>query len=364
MARGLSRHDGCRTARGTHVLPGTTPRLQPRAPAASPLTRDLNRSDSRPSRIESSLSVVRARIVGTGGDRHRDADQVDEEPVEMGRPHQTVPPHALTASAGTRVSLRRSNCPRERAFRCSRRAHRPDPRRDQAGLAVCAGLRRSSAAGLRVAGCSTSAMTRLDMNRAVRTGAPDRVTSLTSTSPRRVAISTRRPARLAITSYVRDPVPASTTISIRSPFTPPQCARRARIATVLRARKRLRAGHSGTIRAEGPSASFTRAAASDCGESGRSPQDDCPRHVCCPSRRGAIGGIDQAQVRARSGEEFGAEDDAKARHARDDFGVAVGRYRFSIIVSVAAISVSFYRHRRCHPGRPHSGRFPHAQRAS
>ena len=121
------------------------------------------------------------------------------------------------------------------------RPRRPAPRRDQAGLAVRTGPRCSSAAGARVAGCSTSAMTRLDMNRAVRTGAPDRVTSLTSTRPRRVAISTRRPARVAVTSNVRESVPASITISTRSPFTPPQCARRARIASVLRARNRLRA---------------------------------------------------------------------------------------------------------------------------
>ncbi|MFD0468356.1 hypothetical protein ACFQ0B_08590 [Nonomuraea thailandensis] len=41
---------------------------------------------------------------------------------------------------------------------------------------------------------------RLDMKRAVRTGVPVRVTSLTSTSPRRVATSTRRPARVALIS--------------------------------------------------------------------------------------------------------------------------------------------------------------------
>ncbi len=82
MARRPSRRAGCRTTRGTHALPGTTPRLRPRAPAASPLTRELNRSDSRPSRIESSLSVVRARIVAPAGDRHRDADHVAESTDE------------------------------------------------------------------------------------------------------------------------------------------------------------------------------------------------------------------------------------------------------------------------------------------
>lgn len=41
---------------------------------------------------------------------------------------------------------------------------------------------------------------RLDMNLAVRTGVPERVTSLTSTSPRLVVTSTRRPARVALIS--------------------------------------------------------------------------------------------------------------------------------------------------------------------
>ena len=50
------------------------------------------------------------------------------------------------------------------------------------------------------AGCSTRATTRLAMNRAVRTAVPVLVTSLTSTTPRRLVISTRRPARVAATS--------------------------------------------------------------------------------------------------------------------------------------------------------------------
>ena len=50
------------------------------------------------------------------------------------------------------------------------------------------------------AGCSTSASTRLAMNRAVRTGVPLRVTSVTSTTPRLVEISTRRPLRVATMS--------------------------------------------------------------------------------------------------------------------------------------------------------------------
>jgi hypothetical protein len=58
----------------------------------------------------------------------------------------------------------------------------------------------------------------LAMNLAVRTGSPVRVTSTTSTMPRPVVISTRRPARVATMSYVRDPSSAATTISTRSPF--------------------------------------------------------------------------------------------------------------------------------------------------
>jgi hypothetical protein len=45
-----------------------------------------------------------------------------------------------------------------------------------------------------------------------------RVTSLTSTTPRRVVISTRRPALVATTSYVLVASPASITISTLSPF--------------------------------------------------------------------------------------------------------------------------------------------------
>src|SRR4051794_38605072 len=57
------------------------------------------------------------------------------------------------------------------------------------------------------------------MNRAVLTGWPLRVTSVTSTTPRALTISTRRPAREASISYVRDPSSADTTISTRSPLT-------------------------------------------------------------------------------------------------------------------------------------------------
>ena len=52
------------------------------------------------------------------------------------------------------------------------------------------------------AGCSTSATSRLAMKRPVRTGVPLRVTSLTSTTPRAVVTSTRRPARVATISNV------------------------------------------------------------------------------------------------------------------------------------------------------------------
>jgi hypothetical protein len=50
------------------------------------------------------------------------------------------------------------------------------------------------------AGCSTSARIRFAMKRAVLTGVPPRVTSVTSTIPRPVLISTRRPLRVATTS--------------------------------------------------------------------------------------------------------------------------------------------------------------------
>ncbi len=58
------------------------------------------------------------------------------------------------------------------------------------------GGRRSSSSD----GCSTTAITRACMNRAVRTTSPVRVTSVTSTIPRPVVVSTRRPARVAAIS--------------------------------------------------------------------------------------------------------------------------------------------------------------------
>ena len=70
------------------------------------------------------------------------------------------------------------------------------------------------------AGCSTMATTREAMKRADLTGVPVRVTSLTSTLPRDVATSTRRPAFVASTSYLNTPLPESTTISTRSPLMP------------------------------------------------------------------------------------------------------------------------------------------------
>jgi hypothetical protein len=48
-------------------------------------------------------------------------------------------------------------------------------------------------------GYSTRATTRVAMKRAVRTGVPVLVTSLTSMTPRRLTISTRRPALVAVT---------------------------------------------------------------------------------------------------------------------------------------------------------------------
>ena len=56
------------------------------------------------------------------------------------------------------------------------------------------------------------------MNRPVRTGVPPRVTSVTSTTPRDVVTSIRRPARDATISNVCVPCPVSTTASTRSPF--------------------------------------------------------------------------------------------------------------------------------------------------
>ena len=56
---------------------------------------------------------------------------------------------------------------------------------------------RSGAGSASVAGCSTMAITRLAMKRAVRTTCPVRVTSATSTMPRPVKVSRRRPARRA-----------------------------------------------------------------------------------------------------------------------------------------------------------------------
>ncbi len=69
------------------------------------------------------------------------------------------------------------------------------------------------------AGCSTTAKTRPAMNRAVRTTVPPRVSSDTSTRPRPVRTSTRRPARVATTSYMREAPPVSMRISTLSPFT-------------------------------------------------------------------------------------------------------------------------------------------------
>ena len=62
-------------------------------------------------------------------------------------------------------------------------------------------------AGSSSVGCSTSATTRADMKRPVRTALPPRVTSETSTTPRPVDTSTRRPARVASISIGLDAVP-------------------------------------------------------------------------------------------------------------------------------------------------------------
>lgn len=56
------------------------------------------------------------------------------------------------------------------------------------------------------------------MNRPVLTGVPPRVTSVTSTTPRDVVTSIRRPARVASMMNRSTPCPVSTTASTRSPF--------------------------------------------------------------------------------------------------------------------------------------------------
>jgi hypothetical protein len=58
---------------------------------------------------------------------------------------------------------------------------------------------------------------------------PVRVTSTTSTTPRLMLTSTRLPALVAVTSYVRVVSPASTTISTRSPFMAASARRRTTI---------------------------------------------------------------------------------------------------------------------------------------
>ena len=91
-----------------------------------------------------------------------------------------------------------SSCSNRALRRCSRPATGPD------------------------AGCSTIAITRAAMKRPTRTGCPVRVSSATSTTPRAVVTSTRRPARVAEISKVRAlPVPASTITSTMSPIIRP-----------------------------------------------------------------------------------------------------------------------------------------------
>jgi len=58
------------------------------------------------------------------------------------------------------------------------------------------------------------------MNRPVRTVWPERVTSRTSTTPRDVTTSIRRPFFEAVISNVWTPWPVSTIASTRSPFIP------------------------------------------------------------------------------------------------------------------------------------------------
>jgi hypothetical protein len=160
-----------------------------------------------------------------------------------------MPPHprsmdgALAKNPALRLAHCLANDRRPRVHRASRASPGSSVREgDQHDLHTAAraqsgglrpmppGVRRTTHAGrgsstargwsgaCRGAGCSTSASTRLAMNCAVRTAVPPRVTSATVTMPRPVDTSTRRPARVASTSYVRTSPPASMTTSTRSPF--------------------------------------------------------------------------------------------------------------------------------------------------
>ena len=71
------------------------------------------------------------------------------------------------------------------------------------------------------AGYSTIATTRDDMNRPALTTTPVRVSSATSTTPRALDTSTRRPAFVATISKVFVPAPVSTSTDTRSPFMDP-----------------------------------------------------------------------------------------------------------------------------------------------
>ena len=85
------------------------------------------------------------------------------------------------------------------------------------------------------------------MNRPVLTGVPPRVTSVTSTTPRAVVTSMRRPARDATISNVWVPCPVSTTASTRSPF-----------MTSMMARRSLRTNRAGGDRLVRPRTACTR----------------------------------------------------------------------------------------------------------
>jgi hypothetical protein len=102
----------------------------------------------------------------------------------------------LPASPRLRLPLKRCRC-MDDACRYSG-AYRPPG--DAVGSRAEGFSVRSSGNTRAGAGCSTSATTRLAMNRAVRTGVPARVTSTTSTTPRPMLTSTRRPALLAVIS--------------------------------------------------------------------------------------------------------------------------------------------------------------------
>ena len=157
-----------------------------------------------------------AVVVGNvGAGSHRsfsaigDTTNVAARLQTLAAPGQVVIGAATRAQLDDRVTVEPLGRSSSRGSR--RRSRRSGSWRSPRGEVLAQPEARSSA------GCSTRATTRAAMNRAVRTIVPPRVTSETSTTPRLVATSTRRPAREATISNRCTPLPTSTTISTRSP---------------------------------------------------------------------------------------------------------------------------------------------------